>query len=156
MACSAPGQTRKRMMPPTYFLMGLVVVVASRFVLAAWSYFSAVTLVLGAAALAGGVALNLLTDSAFKKRGTPVSPDATPSAFVASGAFRLSRNPMYLGMVLIVAGVALLVGEPIGLLAAAALILIMDRSFVPGEEHNLEAAFGQTYVDYKAAVRRWI
>lgn len=156
MACSAAGQTRKRLMPPTYFLIGLVVVIASRFLLGALVYSSWVTLTVGAALMAVGIALNLLTDSAFKRRATPVSPDAVPTAFVASGVFRLSRNPMYLGMALIVAAAALLVGEPLGMLVALALIAVMDRLFVPGEERNLELAFGSSYLDYKAKVRRWI
>jgi protein-S-isoprenylcysteine O-methyltransferase Ste14 len=154
--CSASGQARTRLMPPTYFLIALVLVVASRFLLGSLAYSTSVTVLLGIALMAVGIALNLSTDSAFKKRGTPVSPDATPSAMVASGVFRLTRNPMYLGMALIVAAAALLVGEPIGILAACALVVILDRSFVPGEERNLERVFGSAYADYRATVRRWI
>ncbi len=156
MACSAAGQTRKRLMPPTYFLIGLVAVIASRFLLGALAYSDRLTLAVGAVLLVVGVALNLLADSAFKKRATPVSPDAVPAAFVVSGVFRLTRNPMYLGMTLIVAAAALLVGEPIGIAAAVALLAIMDRLFVPAEERNLQAAFGSDYLEYKAEVRRWI
>lgn len=156
MGCSTTSQSRKRLMPPTYLLIALVLVVASRLLFGVLSYSTTLTFVAGVVLVAAGIALNLSTDSAFKTRGTPVSPDATPSALVASGAFRLTRNPMYLGMALIVAGSALLVGEPVGLLIAAALVGIMNRLFVPGEEHNLELAFGTAYVDYKAAVRRWL
>jgi protein-S-isoprenylcysteine O-methyltransferase Ste14 len=156
MACSAAGQTRKRLMPPAYFLIGLAVVVASRLLLGALRYSSWLTLAAGAVLMVAGVVLNLLTDSAFKNRATPVSPDAVPTAFVVSGVFRVTRNPMYLGMALIVASAALLLGEPIGLIAAFAFVAVMDRSFVPGEERNLELAFGSDYVDYKSAVRRWI
>jgi protein-S-isoprenylcysteine O-methyltransferase Ste14 len=156
MACSAPGQTRKRLMPPTYFLVALLLVVASRLVLGVLAYSNWLTLAAGVALMAAGVALNLLTDSAFKKRATPVSPDAVPSAFVDSGVFRLTRNPMYLGMAMIVAAAALLVGAPVGLVAACAFVWIMDRSFVPGEERNLELAFGSAYTYYRTRVRRWI
>jgi len=63
---------------------------------------------------------------------------------------------MYLGMAVIAAGTALSVGDPVGVLAAFGLVLIMDRLFVPGEERNLELAAGGSYVEYKAKVRRWI
>ena len=63
---------------------------------------------------------------------------------------------MYLGMAVIAAGTALSVGDPVGVLAAFGLVLIMDRLFVPGEERNLELTFGGSYLDYKAKVRRWI
>lgn len=156
MACSAAGQTRKRVMPPTYFLLALVLVIASRFFLGVLVFSNMITLAVGSALMAAGVALNLLADSAFKRHATPVSPDAVPSAFVAAGVFRVTRNPMYLGMALIVAAAALLVGEPVGLLVACAFLLAMDRLFVPGEERNLAQAFGPVYVDYKTEVRRWI
>lgn len=156
MACSTTGQTRKRLMPPTYFLIGLVAVIVSRLVLGALAYSTGLTLGLGIVLMGAGIALNLLTDSALKRGATPVSPDAMPTAFIASGVFRLSRNPMYLGMALIVAAAALLIGEPVSLLVGLALVAIMDRLFVPHEERNLEHAFGPAYLAYKSAVRRWI
>ncbi|MDR3685807.1 MAG: isoprenylcysteine carboxylmethyltransferase family protein [Coriobacteriia bacterium] len=156
MSCSTTGQARRRVMPPTYFLIVLVIVIGSRFVLGPLAYSTWLTLGLGAVLMAAGIALNLLADSAFKKRATPVSPDALPLTFVDSGVFRLTRNPMYLGMALIAAGSALLVGAPVGVLAALGFVVIMDRMFVPGEERNLELAFGGSYVGYRARVRRWI
>jgi protein-S-isoprenylcysteine O-methyltransferase Ste14 len=156
MACSMPGQTRKRLMPPTYFLIFLILVVASRFLLPTWVYATPLTLIAGIALMDEGIALNLLSDSAFKRRNTPVSPGATPSSLVVSGVFRLTRNPMYLGMASIVAAAALLVGEPAGLIFAGVLILLMDRLFVPFEERNLQAAFGEDYAAYKSSVRRWV
>lgn len=155
-SCSTSGQARKRLMPPTYFFLSLALVAAARFALPMLAYATPFTLVLGALFVGAGVALNLMSDSALKRLNTPVSPDATPSALVLSGVFRLTRNPMYLGMACIVAGAALLVGEPVGLSVAAAFALIMNSLFVPGEERNLETAFGSEYASYKASVRRWV
>ena len=156
MACSTEGPGRKRVMPPTYFLIALLIVIASRFLLQGWLYWTWVTLVMGAILTTIGIALNLAPDSAFKKESTPVSPDAMPSALVTSGVFRFTRNPMYLGMTLILAGVALLVGQPAAVLVAPAFALLLDRRFIPGEERNLENAFGRAYDRYNADVRRWV
>lgn len=156
MACSTSGSRPKRVMPPTYLLASLVAVVALRVALPALAFSAPVTVALGLALLLSGIILNLAADQSFKRRGTAVSPDAAPSALINAGVFRLTRNPMYLGMVFIIASVSLLIGAPVGLAVAVAMLLILDRSFVPGEERRLEAAFGGEYAEYKAAVRRWV
>lgn len=156
MACSTTGQTRKRVMPPTYFLIALLLVVAVRFVLFRWAYSTPLTLGVGVVLLVAGIWLDLAGDSAFKRRGTPVSPDATPSALVTSGVFRWTRNPMYLGMVVMVAAVAALLGAFAGLVVPAVLVVVLDREFVTGEERRLAEAFGSDYAEYASAVRRWI
>ena len=156
MACSVKAGERRRIYPPTYFLICLAVAVASRSLAVIWAYSTPITLATAALLLAAGIALNLMSDTAFKRRGTPVSPDATPTQLVVSGAFRFTRNPMYLGMALIIAAAALLVAEPVAILAAAAFVWIVNRSFVPGEERNLELAFGDIYLTYKVGVRRWV
>lgn len=156
MACSTSASKARRFMPPTYLLLFLLVAVALRFALPFFAYVTPLTLALGLTFLLLGIALNLAADAALKKSATPISPDATPVAFVTSGVFGLTRNPMYLGMVLIVAAAALLAGVPAGLIAAGAFALLLDRLFILREERNLEAAFGTRYAAYKASVRRWI
>ena len=102
----------KRVLPPTYFLASLALMAALAFAvpvapLLAWPWRAA-----GVVPIAAGVWLNLAADRAFKERGTTVKPFERSSALVTGGAFRLTRNPMYLGMVLILIGVALLLGAP--------------------------------------------
>jgi len=156
MACATTADTRKRVLPPTYFLGALVLAIASRFLVPRWAYASALTLALGAVLIAAGIALNLTSDSTFKRHGTPVNPDAEPAMLVTTGAFRVTRNPMYLGMVFIVAGAALLAGAPLGLFSAFALMWALNRFFIPREERNLSRAFGPQYDEYRVAVPRWI
>ena len=156
MGCEQKTSASCRVMPPTYFLVALVIVVATRFVLPWLAWATPASLAIGAAVVVTGAALNLGSDAAFKKRGTAVSPDATPSALVSDGVFRVTRNPMYLGMTLILAGAALLAGEPVALVTAAVFAAVMARSFIPVEERNLERAFGADYRAYKTSVRRWV
>lgn len=156
MACSTSEGARKRLFPPTYLLIALFIVVALRFLLPFWAYTSVVTLGVGCALLACGIALNLLSDSSLKKAATGVSPDSKPSALVADGVFRFTRNPMYLGMALIIAAAALLIGAPVGLGVALAFAWLMGRLFIPTEELNLTSVFGETYIAYRKSVRRWV
>jgi len=84
----------------------------------------------------------------------PSSP--TNAALVAYGPYAFTRNPMYVGMVTITLGVALLVGAPL-LFAAPVLLFLLDNFvIIPFEEAKMERQFGDAYRAYKGKVRRWI
>ncbi len=93
----------------------------------------------------------------FRGAGTEVQPSsATNKALVTHGPYALTRNPMYVGMVTITLGVALLVGAPL-LFAAPVLLFLLDNFvIIPFEEAKMERQFGEAFRTYKARVRRWI
>jgi uncharacterized protein (TIGR03382 family) len=92
----------------------------------------------------------------FRRAGTPIRPTAQAVALVTSGPFRLSRNPMYLGIVVLLLGVALLVGSWPMLIAPLGFLVLMSQVFIPFEEHKLRQVFGEAYDSYARRVRRWI
>ena len=91
---------------------------------------------LGVVPIAAGVWLNLAADRAFKERRTTVKPFERSSALVTDGVFEISRNPMYLGMVLILVGVALLLGALSPFLVTAGFAAIVETRFIPVEERD--------------------
>ncbi len=111
---------------------------------------------LGAALLAAGVALDLWSLGHFIGAKTSALPFRPARAFVARGPYRVTRNPMYLGMTLTLLAVGLLLGRTWIALAALAGALAMDRYAIPREERYLERRFGAAYLDYKRRVRRWL
>jgi protein-S-isoprenylcysteine O-methyltransferase Ste14 len=111
---------------------------------------------LGVILILFGIIINLWTDSLFKKKQTTVKPHEMPNFFIDSGPFRLSRHPMYLGMMSILLGVAIFLGSLITFVFPIVFIIIMERNFIPMEEKNLIKKFGNRYVDYRKNVRRWI
>lgn len=92
----------------------------------------------------------------FWKQRTTLIPVGEPKALVAEGPYRWSRNPMYLGIVLGLIGIAFFDGSPAFLLAPAGFYLITDRVFIPYEEARLERLFGADYAELKRQVRRWL
>ncbi len=72
------------------------------------------------------------------------------------GVFRLSRNPIYLGYVLLLVGVAFLLGRLTPFFVIPFFIVLIERLFIPMEEKMLTAKFGQSYLEYQEQVRRWI
>jgi protein-S-isoprenylcysteine O-methyltransferase Ste14 len=116
-------------------------------------------LVVGAAALlliGGGVGLALAAVRRFGAAGTRVEPWAPSSAIVQDGVYRFTRNPMYVGMALLAAGLALMSRSPGALLLVPLAVLSIDRFVIPREESYLERRFGDAYRDYCRRVRRWL
>ena len=113
--------------------------------------------VLGAAILAAGAALVLETTARFalQGRGTP-APWAPPERFVARGTYRLTRNPMYVGVLALIVGQALLLGREILFAWAAAAWLLFHLFVVLEEEPGLRRRFGAAYEAYCGRVGRWL
>jgi protein-S-isoprenylcysteine O-methyltransferase Ste14 len=111
---------------------------------------------LGFAPLGAGLVVTSKGFGAFRRAGTPVVPFRRSTALVTSGVFRLTRNPMYLGLTLILAGSAWLRGSVGAFVPVPLLVWILQSSFIRTEERLLEEIFGGEYLRYKAAVRRWL
>lgn len=90
------------------------------------------------------------------RAGVDPRPDKPDAAMVEAGPFRFSRNPIYLGFLLAVAGFALRWGDLWGWVALAAAHLVLDRLVVAKEEAYLTTRFGAAYEAYRGRVRRWV
>ncbi len=110
----------------------------------------------GALAVVGGLVLTLWTLRLFDAADTTHHPYGRPAAFIRSGPYRFSRNPMYLGVTTFVLGVGVLVGTPALTFAWLAFAWIIDVRFIPREEMALENQFGDDYEEYRSQVRRWL
>ena len=117
-----------------------------------WPMVSVVVMVLGVPALylLGNALL------AFVRAGVNPEPWKEAKAFVANGPYRFTRNPMYLGMALAYAAVALGFGSWGALILLPITLWLITHYVIAREEAYLAGKFGQTYLDYKAKVRRWV
>jgi protein-S-isoprenylcysteine O-methyltransferase Ste14 len=107
-------------------------------------------------ALLASVALVASCGRLFMQAGTPFRPTAPATTIVREGPYRFSRNPMYLGIAGLLAGLGVLLG---GVCFAAALVVflaVVHFGVVLPEERYLEALHGETYRQYKRRVRRWL
>lgn len=95
---------------------------------------------------------------AFRAKGTtsnPTKPEEA-SALVTGGIYRATRNPMYLGMVLILVGGMIRTANPLTLLAVVFFIWYITQFQIKPEEDVLSEKFGEEYEQYRSKVRRWI
>lgn len=113
-----------------------------------------------AAASWGLIGLGLLLGAyaiiAFWRFKTSVIPRQTPSALIDQGPYRLSRNPIYLADMIILAGCVLLFGALSAVLVLPVFWAAIQYRFILPEEEVLRATFGTDYTDYCRDVRRWI
>ena len=113
--------------------------------------------ILGVVLLVLGAALVIETTTRFalQGRGTP-APWAPPEQFVARGSYRVMRNPMYVGVLALIVGQALLLGREVLFAWAAAAWLLFHLFVLFEEEPGLRRRFGAEYADYCARVARWL
>jgi protein-S-isoprenylcysteine O-methyltransferase Ste14 len=111
---------------------------------------------LGWPLLGGGVLLIGWFEWAMRHAGTPASPYKPVSRVVTEGPFRYTRNPGYLAMATIYAGIASFANALWAILFLPVALLAIQRGVIEREERYLERKFGEEYRLYKARVRRWI
>jgi len=111
----------------------------------------------GIALIALGGVLSAWGRLAFRRHGAEIIPSSeTHSMLVASGPFAFTRNPMYLGIVVIAIGAALTAGTWLMWLVPVAIFALDNFVIIPFEERSMERARGDAYRAYKARVRRWL
>jgi protein-S-isoprenylcysteine O-methyltransferase Ste14 len=147
---------RRRILPPIYFLgalagMGALHVVApiTRLVQAPYRYA-------GVVFVGFGFWIVIWAARLFGRAGTPIKPFQPSTHLVTGGPYRFTRNPMYLGMVAILAGVGLLLGSLGPFLVIPTFVYVIQRDFITREEALMEQTFGEGYLSFRRRVRRWI
>lgn len=106
----------------------------------------------------GGIWIALQGVFTFKKSKTTVNP-ITPQAastLVTAGIYAYTRNPMYLGFLLILSAWAVVLSNPYAAVMLPVFVLYMNRFQIEAEERILLGLFGQAFSDYRAKVRRWL
>jgi protein-S-isoprenylcysteine O-methyltransferase Ste14 len=112
--------------------------------------------ILGAALVAGGLTMCIWAYHLFKKHKLSIKPADETTEIITYGPFELTRNPMYLGLTLILLGIGFLVGTLPFFFPAILFFVIMNFIYIPFEEEKISKAHGEKYHEYKKKVRRWL
>lgn len=148
-----------RIFPPGLYLAGLVIGYLLQWL---WPVpilpggADPVVRIIGAALALGGLAVMLLAVAGFRRAGTSPNPTVATSALTFDGPYRFTRNPMYLGMALLLAGLAGIGNALWPLLAVIPVVAIVQTQVIAREERYLEGKFGDEYRAYRSRVRRWL
>ena len=147
---------KSRLLPPTYFYSILIIAIISHFLYPITMLIKQPYSFIGIIIVVIGILLNIWTDVIFKKRNTTVKPYEAPSHLIVEGPFKISRHPMYLGMLVILFGFSIFLGSIVSFIFPLIYFLIIEYYFIPFEEQKLEEVFEKDFINYKKRVRRWI
>ena len=143
--------------------VAVVLLVASLMWLASWAmpafgFEFPARAFLSATVAVAGLIISGFGIASFRQARTTVNPlkPESASSLVVSGIYRLTRNPMYLGFLLVLLGWALFLSNALALLFLPLFIFYMNRFQIEPEEKALHSLFGQQFVAYASQVRRWL
>ena len=112
--------------------------------------------IIGTILIIGGVSLGMPAFRGMLRAKTSPNPHRPTNALVFEGTYRITRNPMYLSMLVIYAGISIFFQNPWFILFLPILAWLFTTWVIIPEEKYLEQKFGADYLDFKARVRRWI
>lgn len=147
-----------RFPPPLVFIGTLVVgMVVELFVTtSSFGINLFLRVIIGAFIIISGAAIMFSAAGLFQRLGTGIRPSSPTTSIATSGPYRWTRNPMYLGMAIVYAGIAFSLDGPIALALLPLVLILIQTKVIAREERYLEEKFGDEYINYKAKVRRWI
>lgn len=143
-------------MPPVYFFAAILTMVALHYLIPAGRFLSGSLRLVGVPVILLGLGIGLAGDRQFKRARTTIKPFEESSALVTSGVFRICRNPIYLGMALVLVGEGIALGSVAPFVVVPVFVGWITSRFIVVEERMLAARFPQEYEAYRARVRRWL
>jgi|TARA_B100001094_G_scaffold13272_1_gene11643 protein-S-isoprenylcysteine O-methyltransferase Ste14 len=147
-----------RVPPPALTLLCLFGLVLFRWILSGLTFKFSGQVFVSIILVVVGIAIGLIAIRRFYQVDTTVLPDEmdSSSVLVTGGIFKISRNPMYLGMATVITGVGVGLGTWVMLPILGLFVFWITENQIKPEEHALVKIFGKEFEDYKSKVRRWI
>ncbi len=145
-----------RFPPPLIYLLGLLAGIGLHVALDAGAPPVGVRIAGALAGIGAFVALDAGAMSRFRRADNNPTPWTPVQTLVVEGPYRITRNPMYVGMAALFAGLAFALGTLWALAFLPVVLLVIDRYAIAREERYMERQFGSSYIAYKSRVRRWL
>ena len=142
--------------PPLVFLTSLVSGAVMHLAMPLPFLPATLAVALGVPLVAVAIALFSYSVAQFRAAGTPVPARKPTTVIVRTGPYHFSRNPIYLAFSVFQLGIAISVNIVWLLATLVGAVALIHYVVIPREEQYLERKFGAQYLDYKAAVRRWL
>ncbi len=145
-----------KIIPPLVYLAGVIVGILINIWIPTKIVASSLAWTLGGILIVCGAVLAGSAIFRFKDVGTTVRPDRAASTLVVVGPYRMTRNPMYLGLAVVYVGIAIADQSVWALILLPVVLTVIQRRAIEPEEAFLKRRFGANYIRYKENVRRWI
>jgi protein-S-isoprenylcysteine O-methyltransferase Ste14 len=147
---------KPRILPLVWLLIFLLLQTGLYFYLPLRQLFDGTLRLAGLLPLLSGLWVMISGARAFTRADTPLIPFETSTTLVVSGPFKFTRNPMYLGMTLILTGTGVMSGTLAPLISVILFFIIIRHQYVLPEEKMMKELFGEEFLMYCTRVRRWL
>lgn len=144
------------LLPPQLFLFCSASMFIMRISYPGYIWLSLPYTLIGLPVMGLGLALSIVGARTFRQKETNIDTFKRPDKLIVEGLYKYSRNPMYLGFLVSLAGVYILLGASSPILLLLAFLVITNRYYIKFEEKAMTDTFGDDYLKYKASTRRWI
>lgn len=144
--------------PPVYMVLAIMGIFYGKSVFPVMTFSFAEQQLLGVGLAIVGIAVAIVSVLRFRLFGTTIQPHKLDEAtkLVTDGIYNYSRNPMYLGMAILITSAGVFYGSLLFLPAIAVFVLVINKFQIEPEEVALEKLFGQEFLDFKGRTRRWL
>lgn len=146
----------KAIIPPKLFFISIIVMIILRWFAPIRQYIDYPFNLAGLILFVTGLGVAKYSSDIFEKQGTNIQTFEEPDILVAEGIFKMSRNPMYLGFLIALAGLSLFFGTLSSIFIVILFFLITDRWYIKFEEDMMIEKFGEQYLTYKEQTRKWL
>jgi protein-S-isoprenylcysteine O-methyltransferase Ste14 len=143
-------------MPPIWWAGSVAIIYLGKWLVPAVHFTSSILSGISWLMLIAAIGIIVWSGLWFLRKKTPIEPHHTPKVLIVEGPYRLSRNPIYVALVMLTIASALGHGSVLGLVAAAGLWWILDRRFAAPEEALLHTTFGAEAESYLNETKRWL
>jgi len=146
---------KKLFIPPVFVMLCIILIVSFYIVFPGYNFIPFPFNFAGLAISFCGFVIMGKARDLFRKHNTTLGME-NASHMICDGVFFRTRNPMYIGMFLLLLGMGICFRNLFSVLSALGFLLVMGLFFVPLEERMMQDAFGEEYAEYRKKVRRWL
>lgn len=146
----------KKLLPPQTLLLSVITMLVLNFLYPVLDIIYYPFTLIGVFPLVLGLMISISGSKLFEKIGTNIKTFNKPDKLVTQSLFAYSRNPMYLGFVLLLLGISILLGSLSPFIISFFYFMLLNNWYIPFEEKCCEETLGEEYLAYKSIVRRWI
>ena len=147
---------KKPILPPLYLLCSIGIMLLLHLFFPGPEIFHRPENVWGIALVMLGMLVILMCALRFRRVDTTIKPFKESTTLIVTGLFRYSRNPIYVGMVMMLVGVWIGLRTLTGFFVIPIFIWLIQKKFIVREEEMLREKFGESYAEYQRRVRRWL
>jgi len=150
------AEVKRVIYPPMWLAIGIIVQFLCNEYFPGPRFTSVLWQITGGVLLVIGLALLVIAGGSFRKADTDMIPFREVSTLVTDGVYRFTRNPMYLGMALVLLACGITVGSTTALVVPPVFMLIIQYRYILPEEAMLRELFPEEFPAYCQSVRRWL